>query len=84
MHEPTLLTLPALVVGASGADVLGAELEGALQYPPLSVGEDVQTTAAGEDAAAASFAMADRTWRQRVERATEYAAILSPFPAPLG
>jgi hypothetical protein len=29
-------------VGPAGADALGAELEGALQYPPRSVGEDAQ------------------------------------------
>jgi hypothetical protein len=29
-------------VGLAGSDALGAELEGALQYPPRSVGEDAQ------------------------------------------
>ncbi len=29
-------------IGLMGADVLGAELEGAIQYPPPSVGADAQ------------------------------------------
>jgi hypothetical protein len=29
-------------VGLLGSDVVGAELEGALQYPPASVGADAQ------------------------------------------
>ena len=28
--------------GLAGADAFGAELEGALQYPPRSIGEDAQ------------------------------------------
>ena len=32
-------------VGVAGADALGAELEGALQYPPRSVGADAQPPA---------------------------------------
>jgi hypothetical protein len=31
-----------ICVGLTSADALGAELEGALQYPPASVGEDAQ------------------------------------------
>ena len=42
MHK--LLTLIASVVAvlAIGAGVSGAELEGALQYPPPSIGKDTQ------------------------------------------
>ena len=45
MHKLMLFILvaaPVAVIGVSGADALSAELEGALQYPPLSVGEDAQ------------------------------------------
>ena len=45
MSKPTSLYLfPALVAfaGLIGTDARSAELEGALQYPPLSVGEDAQ------------------------------------------
>ena len=30
------------IVGVAGGDALGAGLEGALQYPPRSLGEDAQ------------------------------------------
>ena len=46
MHR--LLTLIASVVvvsAAIGTDVIGAELEGALQYPPPSIGKDAQPPA---------------------------------------
>ena len=36
------LILLVPVLGANASDGLGAELEGALQYPPPSVGEDAQ------------------------------------------
>ena len=45
MHKLNCAKLLAALlafVGLAGADALGAELEGALQYPPRSVGEDAQ------------------------------------------
>jgi hypothetical protein len=44
MHKLNCVILSALLafVGLAGVDALGAELEGALQYPPRSVGEDAQ------------------------------------------
>ena len=45
MSKLTVLHLFAallLFAGLIGADARSAELEGALQYPPLSVGEDAQ------------------------------------------
>lgn len=38
----TLLTAVLAFVGAARAGAIGAELEGALQYPPRSIGEDAQ------------------------------------------
>jgi hypothetical protein len=41
--RPACVTLSMLAfAGLVGADVRGAELEGALQYPPPSVGKDAQ------------------------------------------
>ena len=45
MSKLILLNLSAalvVILGVTGADALGAELEGALQYPPPSIGEDAQ------------------------------------------
>jgi len=44
MHKTTvpLLAVPLALAGLIGADALSAELEGALQYPPPSIGEDAQ------------------------------------------
>lgn len=43
MHKLTYFALLAAIFAFSlGADARGAELEGALQYPPASVGEDAQ------------------------------------------
>jgi hypothetical protein len=45
MHELTCLHLFSTLLAFTGliaADARGAELEGALQYPPPSVGEDAQ------------------------------------------
>ena len=45
MHKLNCANLLAALlafVGPLGANALGAELEGALQYPPRSVGEDAQ------------------------------------------
>jgi hypothetical protein len=44
MHKLNCVILSALLafVGLAGVDALGAELEGALQYPPRSVGADAQ------------------------------------------
>src|SRR5215469_6052770 len=43
MHKllPPIVSVAA-VVAAIGTDVTGAELEGALQYPPPSIGKDTQ------------------------------------------
>jgi hypothetical protein len=48
MHNLMLANvLAALIaaIGVTGADALGAELEGALQYPPSSIGKDAQPPA---------------------------------------
>src|ERR1700760_4890232 len=46
MHRLLILIASvAAVVAAIGADVTGAELEGALQYPPPSIGKDAQPPA---------------------------------------
>ena len=37
-----LLAAMVVLVGLLGANALGAELQGALQYPPRSVGDDAQ------------------------------------------
>jgi hypothetical protein len=37
-----LLGALVAILGVTGLNALGAELEGALQYPPPSVGEDAQ------------------------------------------
>jgi hypothetical protein len=43
MHKLSYFHLSAAILAFSlGADARGAELEGALQYPPPSVGEDAQ------------------------------------------
>ena len=45
MHKLNSFHLLAALVaftGLAGADAFGAELEGALQYPPRSIGEDAQ------------------------------------------
>jgi hypothetical protein len=45
MHKLRCFHLPAAALafaGLVGVEVRGAELEGALQYPPPSVGEDAQ------------------------------------------
>ena len=43
MHKLLILIASvAAVVAAIGTDVTGAELEGALQYPPPSIGKDTQ------------------------------------------
>jgi hypothetical protein len=43
MHKLMDVLVAAIAaVGVTGADALSAELEGALQYPPPSIGEDTQ------------------------------------------
>jgi hypothetical protein len=42
LHPVPLLATLLVFAGVIGGDVRSAELEGVLQYPPLSVGEDAQ------------------------------------------
>ena len=42
MNKLSCLAVVLATAGVMGADAQGAELEGALQYPPPSVGKDAQ------------------------------------------
>jgi hypothetical protein len=42
MNKLSCLAVVLAIAGVMGADAQGAELEGALQYPPPSIGEDTQ------------------------------------------
>src|ERR1700730_16450217 len=45
MNKLSCLAAVLAIAGAMGANVQGAELEGALQYPPPSIGKDAQPPA---------------------------------------
>jgi hypothetical protein len=45
MNKLSCLAVVLAIAGAMGADAQGAELEGALQYPPPSIGKDAQPPA---------------------------------------
>jgi len=42
LNYVNLLAAQFAFIGLMGTDALGAELEGALQYPPVSIGADAQ------------------------------------------
>jgi hypothetical protein len=45
MNKLSYLAVVFAIAGVVGADAQGAELEGALQYPPSSIGKDAQPPA---------------------------------------
>ena len=45
MSKLSCLAVVLAIAGVMGADAQGAELEGALQYPPSSIGKDAQPPA---------------------------------------
>src|ERR1700730_15126913 len=45
MNKLSCLAVVLAIAGVMGADAQGAELEGALQYPPSSIGKDAQPPA---------------------------------------
>ena len=45
MNKLSCLAVVLATAGVMGADAQGAELEGALQYPPSSIGKDAQPPA---------------------------------------
>jgi len=52
MNKLSCLAVVLAIAGVMGADAQGAELEGALQYPPSSIGKDAQPPASAATAAA--------------------------------
>jgi hypothetical protein len=86
MHKMTWLILTAtalMSVSLIQPQVRAAELEGALQYPPSSVGEDVQPPPP-----ARMLPQPVSPWRVELgisgSSTPPSAAILYPFPTPLG
>ena len=80
MHKLSYFHLSAAILAVSlGADARGTDLEGALQYPPPSIGEDAQPPPPARAVPQLSFiAAANRIGCQRVKPTARHAAISDP------
>jgi hypothetical protein len=82
MNKLSCLAVVLAIAGVMGADAQGAELEGALQYPPPSIGKDAQPPSPRRNGAPADVTAAHRIGGERVKPAARHATISDPPTDP--